>query len=187
MGMPAAFEAADFSGIDGTRNLAISKVVHQGFVAVNEKGTEAAGATVVEEGATAMEPDERTIVVVVDRPFVFFIQDVRPGRSCLWAASWTRDDRRVTKWAAGPPAEARRGSSPGRIRGAGSCHGDGATAATNTRKPPPVNCDFRLNGDYHPTGAGWASSSSDLTSSLASATDTPPPSPTPGTGSPVSS
>jgi serine protease inhibitor len=48
MGMPTAFTpAADLSGMDGTRNLQISEVIHQAYVDVNEQGTEAAAATAV--------------------------------------------------------------------------------------------------------------------------------------------
>jgi len=46
MGMPDAFgSAADFSGMDGTRNLNITSVVHSAYVSVDEEGTVAAAAT----------------------------------------------------------------------------------------------------------------------------------------------
>lgn len=74
MGMPAVFTpAADLSGIDGTRNLSVSAVVHKAFVAVDEKGTEAAAATGVVVGVTSVpmpNPEFR-----VDRPFIFMICD----------------------------------------------------------------------------------------------------------------
>lgn len=78
LGLGLAFSgAADFSGISTAAQLAISEVVHQAFVKVNEQGTEAAA-------ATAVVVDERTSVpvarqLVVDRPFVFAIRDQATG------------------------------------------------------------------------------------------------------------
>ena len=74
MGMPTVFTwGADLSGIDGTRNLSVSSVVHKAFIAVDEKGTEAAAATGVVIGITSVpvpNPEFR-----VDRPFIFMICD----------------------------------------------------------------------------------------------------------------
>ena len=76
MGMPAAFSAqADFSGMNGTRDLAITDILHKAFVSVDEAGTEAAAATAVIIGETAM-PGE-PVEVTVDRPFVFLIRDIK--------------------------------------------------------------------------------------------------------------
>lgn len=78
MGMPTAFTSlADFSGMTGNRELAISKVIHKAFVEVDEAGTEAAAATAVVMRATAMpvQPTE----VTVDRPFIFVIRDIQTG------------------------------------------------------------------------------------------------------------
>jgi len=75
LGMKDAFQpgTADFSGMDGARDLFIQYVLHKAFVAVDEKGTEAAAATAVIVGKTAiMEPDVR---LVIDRPFIFLIRD----------------------------------------------------------------------------------------------------------------
>ena len=38
---------ADFSGIDGNRDLFVGGVFHQAFVSVDEEGTEAAAATAI--------------------------------------------------------------------------------------------------------------------------------------------
>jgi serpin B len=79
MGMPDAFSmGADFSGMDGTRELFISDVVHKAFVAVDEAGTEAAAATAVVMELKAAMPEE-PIEVTVDRPFLFFIRDIETG------------------------------------------------------------------------------------------------------------
>lgn len=64
--------AADLSGIDGTKGLFVSDVLHKVFMDVNEKGTEAAAATGVVIGTTSIPV---TQPVVVDRPFIFAIRD----------------------------------------------------------------------------------------------------------------
>jgi serine protease inhibitor len=78
MGMPAAFsEAADFSGMTGTQDLCISAVLHKAFVSVDEAGTEAAAATAVIVGETAIP--EQPVEVTVDHPFIFLIRDIETG------------------------------------------------------------------------------------------------------------
>jgi serpin B len=81
MGMPTAFTGnADFSGMDGTKNLLISDVIHQAFVDVNEEGTEAAAATaVVMKLAAAPANPEPVPVFRADHPFIFLIQDDETG------------------------------------------------------------------------------------------------------------
>jgi len=80
MGMPTAFTSgADFSGMDGTRNLYIDDVVHQAFVEVNEEGTEAAAATAVVMQLSAMPMEEPTPVFRADHPFIFLIQENETG------------------------------------------------------------------------------------------------------------
>jgi serpin B len=78
MGMPDAFnDQADFSGIDGKKDLVIEAVIHKAFVAVDEDGTEAAAATaVVIEVMSAIVSD---VTLIVDRPFLFFIRNVNTG------------------------------------------------------------------------------------------------------------
>jgi serpin B len=78
LGMPSAFDArtADFSGIDGARDLHISLVAHKAFVDVNEEGTEAAAATGVVTTVTSITMPER---FRVDRPFLYLIRDRASG------------------------------------------------------------------------------------------------------------
>lgn len=79
MGMPTAFtDGADFSGMDGTRDLHIGAVVHKAYVDVNEKGTEAAAATAVLM-MRAMAPAGGPLEIKVDRPFIFLIHDEPSG------------------------------------------------------------------------------------------------------------
>jgi serpin B len=81
MGMPLAFSpgGADFSGMDGKLDLYISTVIHQAFINVDEKGTEAAAATAVVIGATAVRPSSDIKVFNVDHPFIFYIKDNSTG------------------------------------------------------------------------------------------------------------
>ena len=76
--MPLTLSAADFSGMDGARDLFIGDVLHKAFVAVDEAGTEAAAATVVIMELTSMMP-ESAIEFRVDRPFLFVIRDIPTG------------------------------------------------------------------------------------------------------------
>src|SRR5512140_444237 len=71
LGMPDAFtDRADFSGMDGRRDLLIQAALHKAFVNVNEEGTEAAAATGISVGVTSMPPSFRA-----DHPFLFLIMD----------------------------------------------------------------------------------------------------------------
>jgi serpin B len=80
LGMPVAFTLgkADFSGITGTRELAISAVVHKAFVEVEETGTEAAAATGVVFSRTAAIA-QPPVIFRADHPFFFLIRDLRTG------------------------------------------------------------------------------------------------------------
>ncbi len=78
MGMGRAFTPgdADFSGMNGRKDLFISEVVHKAFVEVNEEGTEAAAATGAVMQLTAiMKPR----VFEADHPFLFMIRDCEKG------------------------------------------------------------------------------------------------------------
>lgn len=79
LGMHSAFSSkADFSGMDGTRDLFIDKVLHKAFVEVNEEGTEAAAATAITIVLATALPREPA-VVVADHPFLFAIQHAPTG------------------------------------------------------------------------------------------------------------
>ena len=83
LGMGIAFEPglADFSGIfyrEPGESPWISRVLHKAVIEVNEKGSEAAAATVVEMMESAV-PVEEIIEFVVNRPFFFIIADDRTG------------------------------------------------------------------------------------------------------------
>ncbi len=72
LGLSAPFNPgeADFSGVNGTTDLVITDILHKAFVAVNERGTEAAAATAVVEGITSVPA-----AVTLDRPFIFMVRD----------------------------------------------------------------------------------------------------------------
>nr|WP_276575127.1 serpin family protein [Methanococcoides seepicolus] len=76
MGIVDAFDSgmADFSGISASGGLFISEVVHQAYIGVNEKGTEAATEIVMEEELPYYKYE-----FTADHPFMFFIEDKRAG------------------------------------------------------------------------------------------------------------
>ena len=73
MGMPDAFEDADFSGMNGTGGIWIDEVYHKTFITVDEQGTEAAAATAVVITRGLGAP------LQIDRPFIYLIRDVDTG------------------------------------------------------------------------------------------------------------
>ena len=76
MGMSDPFgPQADFSGMDGARDLFISTVVHKAFVEVNEEGTEAAAVTTVTMRAASLMEPLKPFEMIVNRPFFFVIGD----------------------------------------------------------------------------------------------------------------
>jgi len=77
LGMVDAFEpgSADFSGMEATRSLYISDLLHKASVDVNEEGTEAAAATAVVVGQTSMPAE--SYVIDFDHPFLFFIRNIQ--------------------------------------------------------------------------------------------------------------
>lgn len=71
-------DSADFSGIDGQKNLFVSKALHKAFIEVNEEGAEAAAVTAVVYALRSF----RISQTKVDRPFLFAIIDKKT--SLIW-------------------------------------------------------------------------------------------------------
>jgi serpin B len=78
LGMTDAFISgtADFSSINGEKNLFISDVFHKAFVKVNEEGTEAAASTAV---GISLGATPTLSIFRADHPFFFIIRDNRSG------------------------------------------------------------------------------------------------------------
>jgi serpin B len=74
LGMNRVFDpyGADLSGINGTGGLYVSNVIHQSFIEVDEKGTEAAAATVI-----VIDYNSVGYSFAANRSFVFLIRDNR--------------------------------------------------------------------------------------------------------------
>ncbi|XP_069469634.1 leukocyte elastase inhibitor [Ambystoma mexicanum] len=81
LGLTDIFDSsrADLSGMSGSRDLYLSKVVHKSFVEVNEEGTEAAAATAGIATFCMLREEEFR----ADHPFLFFIRH-NPTRSLLF-------------------------------------------------------------------------------------------------------
>ncbi len=80
MGMSLAFDLvkADFSELgdfSDEDNVCISRVLHKTFISVDEKGTKAGAATVLEMELKASEDIFDSKSVILDRPFVYMIID----------------------------------------------------------------------------------------------------------------
>jgi serpin B len=74
LGMSVAFsDEADFSGINEGKRVSISEVIHEAFVNVTEKGTEAAAATAAVAEDSLADPTSPP-AFRADHPFVFLIR-----------------------------------------------------------------------------------------------------------------
>lgn len=78
LGMKDLFEMskANLSGMDGSRELYVSDVIHKAFIEVNEEGSEAAAATAVVVTTRALI---RTEHFQANHPFIFLIRDNNTG------------------------------------------------------------------------------------------------------------
>ncbi len=77
LGMPTAFGGgADFTGMCASGGLAISAVIHEAWLTVDEQGTEAAAATAVVLTRSARP---RVPTFRADHPFLFLIRDTQTG------------------------------------------------------------------------------------------------------------
>lgn len=76
MGMENAFdpEKADFSNINGQKDLYVSDVIHQTHLELDENGTKASAATIVEMSKNAADIGTYKYVNL-DRPFVYILLD----------------------------------------------------------------------------------------------------------------
>lgn len=75
MGMKLPFDrSADFSKMSATP-LYLDEVKQKSFVEVNEEGTEAAAVTLGGMKATSIGPGPKPFEMIVDRPFLFLIED----------------------------------------------------------------------------------------------------------------
>lgn len=78
LGLGIAFSgSADFSNITTMADLFISRVIHQTFIDVQEEGTEAAAATIVEMRETSSPGGP--LQFVADRPFLYLIKENSTG------------------------------------------------------------------------------------------------------------
>ena len=89
MGMTNPFSpAADFSGIDGRRDISLDGVMHEALLNVTETGTEAGVANTVSKARGAHRYTKGT-VFVANRPFLFFIYDFG-ARTLLFAGRFLK-------------------------------------------------------------------------------------------------
>jgi serpin B len=78
MGMPDAFDdsKADFSGMDGTRELYISETIHQANIEVNEEGATATATTAV---VMALRGLPQEYQFHANHPFIFLLRENTTG------------------------------------------------------------------------------------------------------------
>lgn len=94
VGIKTAFDVgkADFTRLGESKlgPIYIGRVLHEAVVIVNEEGTEAAAATIVEMKAGGMPP--KPWVMTCDRPFLFFITDEPTGAILFMGTCYNPDN-----------------------------------------------------------------------------------------------
>ncbi|MBN2215528.1 MAG: serpin family protein, partial [Bacteroidales bacterium] len=79
LGLGVAFsDAADFTRIRTSGDLFISRVIHQTFIDVQEEGTEAAAATIVEM-RESVSVGGGPVIFKADKPFLYLIKENSTG------------------------------------------------------------------------------------------------------------
>ena len=74
-----SFSKADLSNmLQYSDQKAITRVLHKTYIAIDEKGTEAAAVTSITEGATS-EPIDSPVIMKIDHPFTYIIRDDASG------------------------------------------------------------------------------------------------------------
>ena len=87
LGVTAAFDmTADFSGIDGEKDLFISSILQKTRLDIDEKGTTAAAATSIGISAKAALVEDPPIEFTVDRPYILLLTDGDTGLTLFAAA-----------------------------------------------------------------------------------------------------
>ena len=76
---------ADFTNIDGTKDLYVSHVLQKAFIEANQKRSEAAAATllITKAGSSMPSPPTSPIEFKADHPFLFFLRDKLTGMLLL--------------------------------------------------------------------------------------------------------
>lgn len=80
LGLAFTWGEADFSLLgDNPNGYYLSQVIHAAKIEVNEQGTEAAAATVVEANSGSGAPPETGVTLIFDQPFLYGIVDLQTG------------------------------------------------------------------------------------------------------------
>lgn len=76
LGMEEAFtDKANFSHINGMKNLYVQRVIHDTFFSFKESGVTAASTSTTHIGMTSIHQEDTPILFTADRPFFFLIYD----------------------------------------------------------------------------------------------------------------